>query len=113
MPRLRQRWKRCDAGPLTTFQNRAHPEQISHVLSDVNRTRELERRVADLESRLVASSPEIDLATQSPEMRKALDTALKAAQSEAARVARDMRQFFTSLPAPSEEGGRDFCPSSR
>ena len=59
------------------------PEQIRHVLSNVERTRKLERRVADLESRLVASGPEIDLATQSPEMRKALDTALKAAQSEA------------------------------
>ncbi len=59
------------------------PEQIRHVLSNVERTRKLERRVADLESRLVASGPEIDLATESPEMRKALDTALKAAQSEA------------------------------
>ena len=59
------------------------PEQIRHVLSNVERTRKLERRVADLESRLVASGPEIDLATESPEMRKALETALKAAQSEA------------------------------
>ena len=59
------------------------PEQIRHVLSNVERTRKLERRVADLESRLVASGPEIDLATESPEMRRALDTALKAAQSEA------------------------------
>jgi two-component system, NtrC family, response regulator AlgB len=59
------------------------PEQIRHVLSNVERTRKLERRVADLESRLIASGPEIDLATESPEMRKALDTALRAAQSEA------------------------------
>jgi two-component system, NtrC family, response regulator AlgB len=59
------------------------PEQIRHVLSNVERTRKLERRVADLESRLVASGPEIDLATESSEMRKALETALKAAQSEA------------------------------
>jgi two-component system, NtrC family, response regulator AlgB len=59
------------------------PEQIRHVLSNVERTRKLERRVADLESRLIASGPEIDLATESPEMRKALETALRAAQSEA------------------------------
>ena len=59
------------------------PEQIRHVLSNVERTRKLERRVADLESRLVASGPEIDLATESLGMRKALETALKAAQSEA------------------------------
>jgi NtrC-family two-component system response regulator AlgB len=59
------------------------PEQIRHVLSNVERTRKLERRVADLESRLVASGPEIDLATESSEMRKVIDLALKAAQSEA------------------------------
>ncbi len=59
------------------------PEQIRHVLGKVERTRKLERRVADLESRLIASGPEIDLSTGSPETRKALDMALKAAQSEA------------------------------
>jgi NtrC-family two-component system response regulator AlgB len=59
------------------------PEQIRHVMSNVERTRKLERRVADLESRLVAIGPEIDLSTGSPVMRKALDMALKAAQSEA------------------------------
>jgi two-component system, NtrC family, response regulator AlgB len=59
------------------------PEQIRHVLSKVERTRKLERRVADLESRLVASGPEIDLATESDTMRKVIDLAVKAAQSEA------------------------------
>jgi two-component system, NtrC family, response regulator AlgB len=59
------------------------PEQIRHVLSNVERTWKLERRVADLESRLVASEPEIDLATESSQMRKVIDLALKAAQSEA------------------------------
>jgi two-component system, NtrC family, response regulator AlgB len=58
------------------------PEQIRHVLSNVERTWRLERRVADLESRLVASGPEIDLATESSQMRKVIDLALKAAQSE-------------------------------
>lgn len=59
------------------------PEQIRHVLDKVERTRKLERRVADLESRLVATGPEIDLSTRSPEMGKALETARKAALSEA------------------------------
>lgn len=59
------------------------PEQIRHVLGNVERTRNLERRVADLESRLVANGPEIDLSTRSPVMQKALDVALKAAPSEA------------------------------
>jgi len=59
------------------------PDQFRHVLSNVERTKKLERRVADLESRLVASGPEIDISTESPAMRKALDVAFKAAQSEA------------------------------
>ncbi|HVJ57660.1 MAG TPA: sigma-54 dependent transcriptional regulator [Terrimicrobiaceae bacterium] len=59
------------------------PEQIRHVLTSVERTRKLERQVADLESRLVASGPELDLATESPAMRRVIDLALKAAQSEA------------------------------
>ena len=83
MPRLRRRWKRCGARAFDYLPKPCTPEQIRHVLSNVERTQKLERRVADLESRLVASGPEIDLATESPEMRKALDTALKAAQSEA------------------------------
>jgi two-component system, NtrC family, response regulator AlgB len=59
------------------------PEQIRHVLTSVERTRKLERQVADLESRLVASGPELDLVTESPAMRKVIDLALKVAQSEA------------------------------
>ena len=59
------------------------PEQIRQVLTSVERPRILERQVADLESRLVASGPELDLVTESPAIRKVIDLALKAAQSEA------------------------------
>ena len=59
------------------------PDQVRHVLSNIERTKKLEHRVAELESRLVASGPEIDISTGSPAMRKALDVAFKAAQSEA------------------------------
>ena len=52
-------------------------------MTNVERTRKLERQVADLESRLVASGPELDLVTESPAMRRVIDLALKAAQSEA------------------------------
>ena len=90
------------------------PEQIRHVLTSVERTRKLERQVADLESRLVASGPELDLVTESPAMRKVIDPGPQGGAERGHRVARDMRQFFTSLPAPSEEGGRDFfAPGSR
>ena len=89
------------------------PEQIRHVLSNVERTRKLERRVADLESRLVASGPEIDLATQSPEMRKALDTALKAAQSEATVSRVTCVSFSPVSQRHRKKAAVIFAPSSR
>ena len=59
------------------------PDQIRHVLAHIERTRKLERRVSELESRLVDYGPEADLSTQCAGMRKALDIAFKAADSEA------------------------------
>jgi NtrC-family two-component system response regulator AlgB len=59
------------------------PEQVRQVLGRIERTQQLERRVVELESRLGAESPEIDLTTQSPVMQKTLDTAFRAADSEA------------------------------
>ena len=59
------------------------PDQIRQVLTHIERTRKLERRVSELESRLVDFGPEADLSTECPAMRKALDIAFKAADSEA------------------------------
>jgi two-component system, NtrC family, response regulator AlgB len=59
------------------------PGQLRHVLNNVERTKKLERRVAELESRLIASGPEIDISSESPAMRKALDVAFRASQSDA------------------------------
>jgi two-component system, NtrC family, response regulator AlgB len=59
------------------------PEQIRQVLARIARTRRLESKVAELESRLSAEAPEADLATTSPAMQKAIDVALKAAESDA------------------------------
>ncbi len=59
------------------------PDQIRHVLAQIERTKRLERRVSELESRLVEYGPEADLNTQSHEMSKALDVAFKAADSDA------------------------------
>jgi NtrC-family two-component system response regulator AlgB len=59
------------------------PEQVRQVLGRIERTQQLERRVVELESRLGAESPDIDLTTQSPVMQRALDTAFRAADSEA------------------------------
>ena len=59
------------------------PEQVRQVLARIEKTRKLERRVAELESRLGAEGPENDLTSQSPAMQKTLDLAFKAAESEA------------------------------
>ena len=58
------------------------PEQLRQVLARVEKTRKLENRVAELESR-GQDSPGIDLATHSSAMQRAFDVAWKAAESEA------------------------------
>lgn len=59
------------------------PDQVRQVLAKVEKTKRLERRVAELESRLGAEGPDIDLTSQTPAMRKVVDIAFKAAESEA------------------------------
>lgn len=59
------------------------PEQLRQVLARVEKTRRLENRVAELESRAGADLPEINLTTHSQQMQRALDVAFKAAESEA------------------------------
>jgi NtrC-family two-component system response regulator AlgB len=59
------------------------PDQVRQVLGRIEKTRKLERRVIELESRLGADGPESDLTSQSPAMQKVLDIAFKAAESEA------------------------------
>ena len=58
------------------------PDQIRQVLSHVERTRRLENRVVDLESRVAANGPDIDLNTDSEPMRAIFDIAFKAANSD-------------------------------
>jgi NtrC-family two-component system response regulator AlgB len=59
------------------------PEQIRQVLARAEKTRRLENRVAELESRLSSESPEIDLETKAPSMQKVIAIATRAAASEA------------------------------
>ena len=59
------------------------PDQVRQVLAGIEKTRKLERRVAELESRLGPEGPENDLSSRSPAMQKTLDLAFKAADSEA------------------------------
>lgn len=58
------------------------PDQIRQALAHVERTRRLENRVAELESRVASEGPEIDLETENESMQKVLDVAFKAANSE-------------------------------
>jgi NtrC-family two-component system response regulator AlgB len=59
------------------------PEQLRQVLSRLQKTRKLERRVAELESRLNTDSSAVDLTTHSPAMEKAFEVAFKAAGTDA------------------------------
>ncbi len=59
------------------------PDQVRQVLANIEKTRKLERRVAELESRLGPDGPENDLTSRSPAMQKTLEIAFKAAESEA------------------------------
>jgi NtrC-family two-component system response regulator AlgB len=59
------------------------PEQIRQVLARAEKTRRLENKVAELESRLSAEAPDIDLETRAPAMQKVIDISSRAASSEA------------------------------
>jgi NtrC-family two-component system response regulator AlgB len=59
------------------------PVQIRHVVDQVTARRAAEARVADLEAQLADELPGIDVATQSPRMRSALELATRAAASDA------------------------------
>src|SRR4249919_3518307 len=59
------------------------PDQVRQVLARIEKTRRLERRVVELESRLEADGPESDLTSRSLAMQKVLEMAFKVADSEA------------------------------
>ncbi len=59
------------------------PDQIRQVLSRLGKTRKLQGRVAELESRLSADSPKADLDTVEPALQKVYEHAFKAAATPA------------------------------
>jgi two-component system, NtrC family, response regulator AlgB len=59
------------------------PDQIRHVLDKILSARRLQRRVADLESRLSDDAPATALTTSEPVVQKAFEIALKAAATPA------------------------------
>jgi NtrC-family two-component system response regulator AlgB len=59
------------------------PGQIRHVVDQVAARRAAEARVADLEALVADELPGVDVATQAPRMRSALELATRAAGSDA------------------------------
>lgn len=59
------------------------PDQVRQVLARIEKTRKLERRLVELESRVGLDGPESDLTSRAPVMQKVLEIAFKAAESEA------------------------------
>ena len=59
------------------------PDQVRQVLARIEKTKRLERRVAELEATIGQESPEADLTSKSPAMQRVLEIAFKAADSDA------------------------------
>jgi len=61
----------------------ATPDQLRQVMTRLEKTKNLENRVAELESQLSAETPEANLSTRSAAMQRCFETAFKAAESDA------------------------------
>jgi NtrC-family two-component system response regulator AlgB len=59
------------------------PDQLRHVLDRIQHMRRLQSHVDELEEQIRSVVPEVDLQTEEPAMREALDIAFKTAASEA------------------------------
>ena len=77
------------------------PAQIEHLLNRLSKEHQLRRRVLDLESRLGEATPEVDLETGSPKMRAVLETATKAAQTDATILLRGENGTAPHFPKSS------------
>ena len=64
------------------------PDQLRLVLDRIARLRHLQSQVDDLEEQVRSVLPEVDLKTDEPQMREALDVAFKAAPSDASILLR-------------------------
>jgi len=64
------------------------PDEVRIVLDRVARLRRLQSHVEDLEERVRSVIPEVDLETQDPAMRQALDIAFRAAPTQATILVR-------------------------
>lgn len=70
-------------GAVDYIQKPFTPDQIRHVLAKIAKARQLEQRVAELESRLSGDAPATALSSSEPVVQKAFEIALKAAVTPA------------------------------
>jgi two-component system, NtrC family, response regulator AlgB len=96
------------------------PAQIRHVVEQVTRHHALLRRVAEVETKLAAEVPDVDLAADSPAMRGVLDVIARAAVADAPVLLRGENGtgkgvLARALHAQSPRRGRPFvtvnCPT--
>jgi NtrC-family two-component system response regulator AlgB len=96
------------------------PVQIRHLIERTQEIRRLERTVHDLSDRLGEAAPDVDLTTQSPAMRLALETLRLASSSYASVLLKGesgtgKTVFARTLHAMSERAGGPFvvvnCPT--
>jgi NtrC-family two-component system response regulator AlgB len=96
------------------------PAQIRHAVEQITARRAAEARVADLEALLADELPDIDIATQAPRMRTALELATRAATSDAPILLRGENGTGKStlarlIHARSKRAGRPYvtvsCPT--
>ena len=59
------------------------PDQLRHVLDRIQHVRRLQTHVDELEEQIRSIVPEVDLQTEDPKMREALDIAFKTAATDA------------------------------
>jgi NtrC-family two-component system response regulator AlgB len=64
------------------------PAQIRHLLERVEVQRSLTQRVSDLESRLEAEAPDVDLGSQAPAMRAVMEMIARVAQADVSMLFR-------------------------
>jgi NtrC-family two-component system response regulator AlgB len=96
------------------------PAQIRHVVEQLTARRRTEGRVAELEATLADEVPDVDLATVVPAMRAVLDTAARAAGSDAVILLRGENGtgkgvLARAIHAQSKRAARPFvtvnCPT--
>ena len=96
------------------------PDEIRIVLDRVSRLRRLKSHVEDLEERVRSVIPEVDLETEDPTMRQALDVAFRAASTQATILVRGesgtgkgvlARAIHARSPRAAEPFVTVHCPS--